>query len=514
VSPILLDPDPPPATSPLGRDVRLGPLRFPTVEGQIKEALGDALETVGAVAIPGERRPRPFSLSLPVHGVPADGSSVLMEGDRLRAQVRALIENPRARLQGLWFDFAWDQVVSGWLLVGGADLSYTEQGVTFADYLLELTDCYRIGDRNTHRPARRLEVRDRRLSTTPRDYLGRVRSTDFASQPATARHYLPVGASDVLGSGSAVIATSSVAARDGAVPYANGRPDKDTLSFEQAAVDELKADVFVRDRRGALTAPPNDPDPLWDNVYGPNQPVTPGDVPLIDNGRARIRYVPERAAFAIDSWNVAGGLYVEEGRATIWRDYPSGTEGQYATLVSAAVVEWTPERAVVKAVLQMDVNNRCEVYLTLQRGWPGPRIEAYASWSSAGRPGVAVRISPVTAGDPQIGSSVGGLAWVNNNDYGPFGPIEPWFYVVPPAASSIRVAVLQGTVRAIARSGTAAYGATRNGISFVCPVSSNLGYVSVTLGLGPTQVSLAADAQDLARRNLVDCRQIAGIVPR
>jgi hypothetical protein len=515
MTPILLDPPPPPPTSPVGRDVRLGPLRFPTVEGQIKETLGDALETVGALAVPGERRPRPFSLTLPVHGVPADGSNILIEGDRLRAQVRALMENPRARLAGLWFDFAWDQVVSGWLLIGGADLSYTEQGVTFADYVLEMTDCYRIGDRNTHRPARRLESRDRRLSTTPRDYLGRVRSTDFASQAAITRHYLPVGASDAVGSGGAVFATTPAGTRDGNLAYVDSRPDKDTVTFEQSPSDELKGDVFVRDRRGAITAPIDGTDPLWDNVYGPAQQIAGGDVPVIDNGLARVRYVPDRAAFAFDSWHPTTGYYVEEGRATIWRDYPAGTETQAATLVHASLAEWTPERAVVKAILAIDAVNRFEVYITLQRGWRGPRIEVYGSWNSAGKPGVAVRITPSVANMTNIGASTGGLAWSNNTDFGPFGPIEPWMYLLPPAASAIDIAVLQGAVRAICRSGTAAYGAARNSVSFSAQYGSTAaGYVSVTLALGATRTTVAGDAQELGRLNLIDCRQTAGISAR
>ena len=192
--PIILDSAAPVATS--SRRVALGPLALPTLMGELKETLGDQLETVGAGVAPGERRPRPFPLSIPIHGAVTDGVDRFAMGNRLRRQIRALMENSQARLEGLYLAFSPDPELNGWLLIGGGDLAYAQGGISLADYKLELTDCYKVANLRTHRPARRVVAIDRRLATTQLDYLGTLYSTGFAAKSAVARHYLPVGVSD------------------------------------------------------------------------------------------------------------------------------------------------------------------------------------------------------------------------------------------------------------------------------------------------------------------------------
>ncbi|MCK9251049.1 MAG: hypothetical protein M0P31_18970, partial [Solirubrobacteraceae bacterium] len=80
--------------------VRLGPLRFRSFAGDMTEALGDTLTNVGAALVPGERRPRPQRLVLPVTGNREPDPREA--GLRLRRQVRQLLENAAWKQQGLY----------------------------------------------------------------------------------------------------------------------------------------------------------------------------------------------------------------------------------------------------------------------------------------------------------------------------------------------------------------------------------------------------------------------------
>jgi hypothetical protein len=493
------------------RDVRLGPLQFRTVEGELKETLGDQLESVGAALVAGERRPRPFSLSLPIEMVASDGDP-LGEAEKLRRQVRALMENARARLQGLWFEFAIDTVLNGWLLVGGADLSYTEQGTTFADYLLELTDCYRVGDRTTHRPARRVEVYDRRLATTPRDTLGRLYSTDFANEVAMASHYLPPGATDVLGALEIPLAPETFNALGGTLSVLSDRSPGEVLSFAQQAAYEGQAEVAVYDRQG-LADPAftliGDLDPEanygWERVYGSNQPLTAGDIPVIANGVCRVRWVPDAYAFALDYYDwPSSPSYVEIGRVTVWTG-----NSQYAEILAVTVDEWTPERAVVKVRLQLNASLRCTIYLTLQRGWPGPRIEVYSRASVVAQPPVSLRVTTIATVAAQLGLETGAVAITDGTNYGDFAGLAPWVYMAtadPDATLPILMAVVQESVTLVGHS-AGAYGDARSTVE----LTDDSGYVSATFA-SAARGDTAGDAAVHGQTNLMDCRAVPTLV--
>lgn len=500
-------------------DVKLGRLRLVTINGDINEAVGDSLEAIGAAIAAGERRARPFPLTLPVYGSRHEDDP-FEATERIRRQVRALMENADVRLGGLYLAVDFDPDMNGWLLVGGGDLKYGPGGVAIGDHLLELTDCYKVGNQRTVRPARRLEVRDRRLATVARDYLGMIRSTNFAAETATVHHFLPVGASDPIGAAAAVLQPATRSTIDGALPLLTARPDGEVVTFLHSEANHGLADVVAFDRRG-FTAPSTtlagdkDPQSLygWEELYGPDQPLTTADIPVLQNGLCRLRWVDSRSSFALDAF-VAGTGYVEQGRVSIWRDTPAGTETQYTTVISRQLVEWTPERAVLHVRLGISTTDRVDLYITLQRGWTGPRVEAYASWASAGKPGVAIRLVPFTSGATTLGREAGTVAISNGTTHlSSFATWAPWLYLLAPAPNlALHAAVLAELVKLIGRASSAEYGSSRNGISITAQDATAIeGYISATLGVG-ARGSETADATLLGETNLYATQAIPELV--
>ena len=80
---------------------------MPTIFEDIGESVGDAIEAIGGGIVPGERRGRTIQLNLPAHGTP-DDIDPYSEGFKMRRQLRSLMENARARLQGIYFRFGID----------------------------------------------------------------------------------------------------------------------------------------------------------------------------------------------------------------------------------------------------------------------------------------------------------------------------------------------------------------------------------------------------------------------
>lgn len=212
--------------------VRLGPLRFPTLLAAPKEQFGDGLDAVGRVLTQPDSKPHAFELTLPVR---VDGSPTPREaGMRLRRQLRALLANTAARLQGLWFSLDFDPELAGWLLVGSGDVEYAEGGPTFGEFTVSLGDCYRVGARRTHRPACRLDARDRRPASAAKDLLGDVFAADLSTLAAQTMVALPPGATALRTGRGAPIGAGSVALRQGRttlVPLVVGQPDGTRVEF-------------------------------------------------------------------------------------------------------------------------------------------------------------------------------------------------------------------------------------------------------------------------------------------
>ncbi len=235
------------------KDFKLGRIWFPTIEDQVGEMVGDSLDAVGAALAASERRPRPLELTIPVRASSGEVNPY-EDGDRMRRQVRSLMENPQARLSGLYMIVSFDSELNGWALVGGGKLEYDQGGVTFADYKLTLSDSYMVARRRTHRPARRVVAYDRRLATTPRDIERLVYSTSFAGTVAVAKVALPHGASDLRSRSSLTSLVGSYATADGgSMGIVSGVTSGDVIHFEQPESGEGIGDVLVLDRRGKFS---------------------------------------------------------------------------------------------------------------------------------------------------------------------------------------------------------------------------------------------------------------------
>lgn len=126
----------------------------------------------------------------------------------------------------------------------------------------------------------------------------------------------------------------------------------------------------------------------WEEVYGPDYPwswtsgIIAADTPTIENGLVRIRYDASAGdpGFRVDVWT--GSAYVEQGKLTVFR--VGDVSGYCNTWLSASLVEWTPERAVICVVLanSADSYSRERVYATVQRGELGVTFECYPSVKS------------------------------------------------------------------------------------------------------------------------------------
>jgi hypothetical protein len=359
-------------------DAKLGPLRFPTLLNDVAESVGEQLEAVGAAVLAAERRARPFKLELPVYAEASEADPQAF-GERLRRQVRALMENGPAKLEGLYLAFDLDPELNGWLLVGSGELAYTDGGISFADFKLTLDDCYRVATQRTHRTARRVAAIDRRLSTSPRDVTGRLFSTAFGSYapgsgvPAPALA-LPPGVTEIRRGTTVEPNLRTRDTLDGTLTFVPDAVDQEVIHFEIDEDDLGRGGVRVFDRQGVIAptfTAAGDLDPEdeygWEQIYGPDQPLTDGDAPVLDNGLCRVRWLAANDCFVWETYSA--GAYVERGRFGILS--MTGVE-------RAFVQEWTPERAVVQ--LRTESSDIAEtVWLILQRGWDGPVVEMWGT---------------------------------------------------------------------------------------------------------------------------------------
>jgi hypothetical protein len=480
-------------------DIKLGRLSFVAALEDVVEQLGGGLETVGARAVAGEPRARSRPLTLPIRAEDAAADPV-GEGARLRRAVRSLLENPQALAQGLYLTVAYDSELNGWLRIGGGEISEEQVGVTFGEWKLSLSDVYSIGSLRTLRPARRLTVADRRLATVPRDLLRALYSTDFAAVAAAAVHTIPPGYSDVVGLGGQALVPQAVVTKGGNVGVLAARTHGEVVHYEQGEADLTNfSDVLVHDRRGLDTS---QQDTGWEEVYGPDYPLTAGEIPTVSNGICRARQTAGTTV-ALERWVVGTG-WVEVGRLLPWLEYATTfppTLSQATVLRGARVVEWTPERAVVAYVAATATGERADIYITLQRGWDGPRVEVYATPRADGSgAGAQLRFYAYDTTPFSLVKSHGtGLVVERTSDEAAgsgqwwvdevigkwnVGASEPWAALVDVRGDyTVSVAVQRTLIEMITFSDSYAYGSTRQGIglsSLYAPLKS---YLSVHFGI-------------------------------
>lgn len=289
------------------RQAKFGRIAVVTIGDDNSESVGDALATVGAGVVAGQRQPRGFPLSLPLHGTMSEDNPYDV-GPRLRRQLRSLMENAGARLQAIYFRFDPDSELNGWVLVGAADITPANGGVTMGEWLMKFNDIYRVAKLQTHRPARRVELYDRRLSTTPRDVLGTIFGTDFAALTPLALSAIPVGASDLTGAAGRVLTPGTRRTLGGNVNIVPAAAHAEVISYEQAESDQHKADdVVVYDRRGTSAAPPLGyaAQTLLDSpraLHRLNE--TPGSVIAVDSSKNALN----ASVFGSPTWGVPGAI--------------------------------------------------------------------------------------------------------------------------------------------------------------------------------------------------------------
>jgi hypothetical protein len=368
--------------------LRLGPLRFVTAINDFSEVLGDQLDQVGPVVVAGDRRARPFNLTVPVRAADSAADQVAT-GKALRHQVRQLMDNRTWRSHGLPLMWDVDPDSNVWLMVGGAELEEIEDGLTFGEWRLKLSDCYLAGRPGTHRAGRRMELADRRTGLVARDTLGRIFNTDYSAVTiSTQPLVLPGEGKDLVGAGGKTPTGSAAGSAHGGVSLFQTATaiNGEVVTYEtESTTDWAPETSFPHDasyRAGAVR--------LWDSAVAPSPgaTTTAGDrfpdgsgaygwIPVlgpvveglgafaIDNGLCRIRWAGfvNAQQLVLEGWDTGTSKYVPQIRLA------------HATMTKTPIVT-VVEASTERVVVQVAVGPRI-MRVILQRGWSGPRIESY-----------------------------------------------------------------------------------------------------------------------------------------
>jgi hypothetical protein len=468
---------------------------------QFDEQLGDPVTNLGGAPVPALRTALRHAVSIPTFtGHPS--ADLQTDRLRLRRQLRSMLNNSPYKLRS-WY-LAWDEdpEQNGWYVVDQgqlADGTGNQTALATGWWKIENFSWLRLGHPRTHRRAVSVYLKDRRLSTTPRDYQRQIYSTDFAGLTALAITYLPCDLTDLQSTG-AITAAYGMAVVDGGAPVQLvGGVDLATVSYEQPETSRLRGDVLVYDRRGTLTAPSGGPDAAWEEVYGPDYPWSwiggTIDTPVLANGRCRVRFDASNApGWAIDVWN--GTAWIEQGKAIIFR--VGDTTSADDTWLSASLLDYDQDRAVIRVVMaaSADAISRETIYVTLQRGWSGPRFEVYPANKSTGTADASIRYVVHDAGNDSAvkidtsaaivatagtGSgnfpttTVGTSTFTGENEVAILSQGE---------AYSPQLAVVQAGATAGVLSDTNAYASARNAVR-VYGNAAGLGYISAHLGFAP-----------------------------
>jgi hypothetical protein len=535
------------------RDLWIGRLGLPTVETNISEALGSDVTTTGDSTAVGMRKVKGFTLTFPIHGTTGDANPYTT-GMRMRRQMRSMMQNATYRLNGLYVRFIFDPERNGWMVIGTGTLADADGGPTLGEFTLTLDSAYRVAALNTHRDAYRIDITDLRLTTSPIDYLGQQVNTAalFAGLTAVPLIALPVGATDpsILDVPMSVSVTPRPSA-DGLIPIGNARSsygqpfgsgsanvvNGDVVSWERAEANFNLGDVVIWDRRGQFgpfgTGGAYDVAPFpgtsalqtsygWEEIYGSDYPynwLTAGqamDAPVIANGVCRVRYDTSGTAAAgliVDAWDAATSAYVEQCKVGVRNTLAAGAD---TTLISATVAEYTPDRAVIQVVLGIPATGtRDRVYITLQRGWLGPRFEVYSNATSATWLIVqmAAGATNTSAMKNEGTSTTGGVAFLSSasgSSTSPFVtgtvlgatgyfPGENWLAVIPQGGThQLNLAVLTNAYTAVSQA-YPLYASAGNEILIEATASTNnpADYLSAHLNFALLQTGQVAEAESI-----------------
>lgn len=501
------------------------------------ETVGESVANVGATPVPGGRQG--LTTTIDLESFPATSGDTATDRQRVRRQLRSLLNNLPYRLAGVYVLWDADTEQSGWYALGKAGFDVADvSGLVSAYWKLAGIEARVVGRQRTHRRATSVYLRSLITGTYPRDYLKRVYSTDFSDQTPVALTWLPSAVTDyrIEGQPTPTLTTARTGYGGSTLQAVVGGTNLQVVSYEQTEANRNLGDVVIYDRRGTLTLTSTGPTTGWEEVYGPDWPLTASDAPVIENSLARVSYDTSNTdGFILERWG--GTSWIHEGKILIERNPAAAGGGTYCnTFVSADVMEWTPERGVIRAVMKVaaDSNSREEVYLTMQRGWTGPRVEVYPAPLSSGAvcgAGVAFTANPSPAGTsyarkeddaglqtrtgtPNFSSAVLGATSFND---------ENWYAFHPGGGTTqVTMAVVQASAQAWTYgSDTAAYGSSRNtvavemGAGTTAYVSAHFGMVTATGGtLNENDSSTRLGSQDLAASVLYDSRNPQTIVSR
>lgn len=347
------------------------------------EPMGEAVQRVGGVPTPGPRAGLSFSPSLTL--APAD-TGAKADRQRVRRQIRALLNNPAARLQGVWVAWGEDAEQDGWYVPAQGAVDLEQGALASAFFRMSGVGLELVGRPRTHRRAVLARIRDLRLSTEPKDTLSRLYGLAFDGSGSVGSDvtpaplvWLPSDGTDVVAhtGGSPAIPGTRIGRSSTSVPVVTGLTDLAVVSFEQAAAARLRGDVILYDRRADTGTPTNTtgPDPEWEEVHGRDWPWS--GAWALDNYLCRISDTGS-GIWRWERWDGSDYVLVDAIRV---QAFASATYHILDTVESIGVHEWTPERAVVRVIARdaSVAGTRCTIFITLQRGWTGPRVEAYGA---------------------------------------------------------------------------------------------------------------------------------------
>lgn len=500
------------------------------------EDVGEGIARVGATPVPGGRAG--LSTQATLTSFPSFTGDTATDRARVRRQLRSLVNNLPARLEGVYVSWSEDSDQNGWYAVGKAAFDVGGQaGLVSSFWRFTGVELALVGRRRTHRRGTTVYLRDLRTVTEARDYLKRIYSTDFSDLTPVALTFLPSTVTDPTLTGSAVPQLTT--ARNGfggsTLQAIVGGTTLAVSTYEQSESNRNLADVIAYDRRGTLSLTTGGTTTGWEEMYGPDWPLTSSDVPVLENSLCRVSYDSSNTdGFLLERY--LGATWAVDGKVLLERRNGAGTFCD--ALISANLVEWTPDRAVARAVMTAgtDPYSREDIYITLQRGWTGPRFEVYPSMRSGGTTAGAgvYYFGTLTTGtnyarkDDDAGTvTVTGTptftaGTVGNGSSGLFND-RNWLAFSQSGGAQVTMAVLQASALARVESSSSAFGATRNGISVRLDsggyVSAHFGMISHTGGTLVEQriAGGTADyngARDLGDSILYDSRSPQAIVKR
>jgi hypothetical protein len=244
---------------------------------------------------------------------------------------------------------------------------------------------------------------------------------------------------------------------------------------------------------------------------------------VLANGICRCRWLASPGALVVE-WNknTRNVAYTEMCRVLFYEEL-SGSTRSLTTLIGAAIAEYSEERAVVRLVLSGSGSVQ-DVYVTLQRGWSGPRVEQYTTVQSEG---ATLGLIPFNSGATTLSYRRNGTTTtIATNttllDYtdATHGD-EPWVNLSPVNTTVSMVAsVNESGVVAAAFADTVAYGATRNGVKLTSPFSAAASPIPVPywnaakLDFYASGTITLATAQAAAGNAMWDTRSLRTVVSR